>query len=112
MAYLPDEVPLFSHPHRADSIWEDPICNNVEARTVVTCRRGDSSLWEHTLDHRVLQCILRAGFYGVYRIGHIRLDHPLITALVERWRTETHTFHFPIGEATVTLQDLLELTHH
>ena len=42
----------------------------------------------------------------MYRIGHIRLDHALITALVERWRTETHTFHFPIGEATVTLQDV------
>ncbi|XP_028094423.1 serine/threonine-protein phosphatase 7 long form homolog [Camellia sinensis] len=77
-----------------------------EARTVVTCRRGDSGLWEHPLDHRVLQCLLRAGFYGVYRIGHIRLDHPLTTAFVERWRTETHTFHFPIREAIVTLQDV------
>ncbi|XP_028117595.1 serine/threonine-protein phosphatase 7 long form homolog [Camellia sinensis] len=102
MAYLPDEVPLFSHPHRADSIWEDPD----EAHTVVKCRRRDSGLWERPLDHRVLQCLLRAGFYGVYRIGHIRLDHPLITALVERWRTETHTFHFPTGQATVTLQDV------
>ncbi|XP_028052077.1 serine/threonine-protein phosphatase 7 long form homolog [Camellia sinensis] len=102
MAHLPDEVPLLSHPHRADSIWEDPD----QARTVVTCRRGDSSLWERPLDHRVLQCLLCTGFYGVYRIGHIRLDHPLITALVERWRTETHTFHFPTGEATVTLQDV------
>ena len=77
-----------------------------EARTVLTCCRADSGLWEHPLDHRVLQYLLRAGFYGVYRIGHIRLDHALITALVERWRTETHTFHFPIGEATVTLQDV------
>ena len=77
-----------------------------QSRTVVACRRGDSSLWDRPLDHRVLQCLLRAGFYGVYRIGHIRLDHPLITALVERWRTETHTFHFPTGEATVTLQDV------
>ncbi|KAI8021904.1 hypothetical protein LOK49_LG03G02975, partial [Camellia lanceoleosa] len=76
------------------------------ARTVLTCRRADSGLWEHPLDHRVLQYLLREGFYGVYRIGHIRLDHALITALVERWHTETHTFHFPIGEATVTLQDV------
>ncbi|GMQ06210.1 hypothetical protein CsSME_00050878 [Camellia sinensis var. sinensis] len=102
MAHLPDEVPLLSHPHRADSIWEDPD----QSRTVVACRRGDFGLWDRPLDHRVLQCLLRAGFYGVYRIGHIRLDHPLITALVERWRTETHTFHFPTGEATVTLQDV------
>jgi len=25
---------------------------------------------------------------------------------VERWRTETHTFHFPLDETTVTLEDV------
>ena len=49
---------------------------------------------------------MRADFYGLYRIGYIHLDHPLITALVERSRQETHTFHFLVGEATVTLQDV------
>ncbi|XP_028103528.1 serine/threonine-protein phosphatase 7 long form homolog [Camellia sinensis] len=102
MAHVPEEVPLLRQAYRADSMWDRPD----EARTVLTCRWVDSGLWEHPLDHRVLQYLLRAGFYGVYRIGHIRLDHALITALVERWRTETHTFHFPIGEATVTLQDV------
>ncbi|KAK4389687.1 Serine/threonine-protein phosphatase 7 long form [Sesamum angolense] len=43
---------------------------------------------------------------GLIQCGHIEIDQYFITALVERWRPETHTFHFPIGEATVTLQDV------
>ncbi|XP_027337555.1 serine/threonine-protein phosphatase 7 long form homolog [Abrus precatorius] len=46
------------------------------------------------------------GFAGVAKLRHLKVDHALITALVERWRPETHTFHFPTGECTITLEDV------
>jgi hypothetical protein len=38
------------------------------------------------------------------------MDEALLTGLVDRWRPETHTFHLPFGEMTVTLKDVTMLT--
>ena len=52
---------------------------------------------------------------GVYHLVNIMetqskaIDASLIAGLVERWRPETHTFHLPFGEMTVTLQDVSAL---
>ena len=48
----------------------------------------------------------RASFYGIAKLGFIKMDWALIIALVERWRQETHTFQLPHGEMTITLQDV------
>ena len=56
------------------------------------------------MDIRIRPYVIRAGFYGVYRLGHIMIDWPLINCLVERWKPETHTFHVPVKEMTITLQ--------
>jgi hypothetical protein len=32
-------------------------------------------------------------------------DAPLIVAVMDRWRLETHTFHFPVGEMILSLED-------
>ena len=58
------------------------------------------------VDNRVVNIIKALGLEGLLRQPSRELDHGLITALVERWRLETHTFHMPHGEITITLQDV------
>ncbi|XP_017639730.1 protein MAIN-LIKE 2-like [Gossypium arboreum] len=49
----------------------------------------------------------KARFWHMATIGRAcKLDPKLISALIERWRHETHTFHLPCGECTITLEDV------
>ncbi|KAL0334025.1 UNVERIFIED_CONTAM: Serine/threonine-protein phosphatase 7 long form [Sesamum angustifolium] len=90
--------------HRSDEILDGDIDEVLQAK------RADSKFWknlrEQDLPIRVQQILHQIGFYGVYRCGRIQYDCHLITALVERWRSETHSFHFRVEEATITLQDV------
>ena len=54
----------------------------------------------------IVPVIQEAGFGGMAKLRHLKVDHGLVTALVERWRLETYTFHFPTGECTITLEDV------
>ncbi|XP_020962443.1 serine/threonine-protein phosphatase 7 long form homolog [Arachis ipaensis] len=46
------------------------------------------------------------GFYHASQIGVVQCQKALVNALIERWHPETHTFHLPIGECAVTLEDV------
>nr|XP_016474079.1 PREDICTED: serine/threonine-protein phosphatase 7 long form homolog [Nicotiana tabacum] len=67
-------------------------------------------MWEFIRDYPFHPCIVRrlqdTGFYMIIEIGRLQFDWALITAMIERWRSETHTFHLPIGEDTITLEDV------
>ena len=57
-------------------------------------------------DNRVIDIIKLLRLEGLFRPPSKEINHCLISALVERWRPETHTFHLPHGEMSITLQDV------
>ncbi|KAH0781282.1 hypothetical protein KY290_000880 [Solanum tuberosum] len=90
--------------HRSRDIWDGNV------NMILNTRRCDGKFWDlvkiYLIHPRVLEVIELSGLYGVYRSNRPSIDRSLITSLVERWRPETHTFHFRTGEATITLQDV------
>ena len=91
---------LFLQPmHRSSAVFSGAGENHLEVR------RADTGLWDMLRNEpgRVYHFLEQMGFGPIFRLGSIKIDHHLITALVERWRPETHTFHLPIGEVAITL---------
>ncbi|XP_070006942.1 serine/threonine-protein phosphatase 7 long form homolog [Nicotiana tabacum] len=96
------ELLLLQAEHKSSYIWEGELL----AQTLHSRRIDD--VWdlfnEHQLHPRVIRLLQDTCFYRIIEIGRLQLDWSLLTALIEQWRPETHTFHLPIGEATIMLQ--------
>ena len=58
-------------------------------------------------DPRIEPLSVQSGFSNVAELGQVKIGGALVAALVERWRPESHTFHLPIGEYTITLEDVV-----
>ncbi|KAL2319492.1 hypothetical protein Fmac_028461 [Flemingia macrophylla] len=65
-----------------------PACTNisdVNANAVSTAIPGP-----------LMNLLRSAGFGWIAKFSHMKMSTPLVQALVERWRPETHTFHLPV----------------
>ncbi|WOH01072.1 hypothetical protein DCAR_0520451 [Daucus carota subsp. sativus] len=90
--------------HRSTFVW-----NSSKDLHDLRVRTNFGEYWNVVDQTRPPQAIMDdindAGFEWVFKLGQVKHDRGLITAFIERWRPETHTFHLPFGEATITLED-------
>jgi Plant mobile domain len=64
-----------------------------------------SAISRFTPNEQIMPILERFDLNRLARISTIQIDQDLISAIVERWRHEIHTFHLHVGEMTVTLED-------
>ncbi|XP_052178435.1 protein MAIN-LIKE 2-like [Diospyros lotus] len=100
---IDDSVLYDQDKHVSSAVWEG------QERGALRCHEHTSKLDQWMLTSKQVELINKAGFGYLRLIPAISLDNPLISALVERWRKETNTFHFTVGEMTVTLEDVAYL---
>ena len=51
----------------------------------------------------------RLGLSHLCQIPIVLVNHRLLTALVEHFHLETNTFHLPLGEMTITPEDIYKI---
>ncbi|WVZ85625.1 hypothetical protein U9M48_032527, partial [Paspalum notatum var. saurae] len=95
----------YEKDHRARRI------EDAQDLPILRCRTHDGfQLMRY--DHRYTPLLKRAGLHVVanlVRRGMPTFNPAALTALTDRWRPETHSFHLPCGEMTITLEDVAML---
>jgi hypothetical protein len=56
------------------------------------------------------QVLQTSGLANLLQCCYKEVERGLIAAFIERWHYETSTFHLPVGEMTVTLDDVAAIT--
>ncbi|MCH94332.1 putative IMP dehydrogenase/GMP reductase, partial [Trifolium medium] len=86
-------------------VLKKKLCCIANGKKVITIRklpRDVEWFWD---------VIVASGLEPLTRTNYSILDHGVLTAFAERWHPETCTFHLPVGEVGITLDDVQCLLH-
>nr|XP_004514146.1 protein MAIN-LIKE 1-like [Cicer arietinum] len=93
--------------------------DHVATRLWVGVDRGElrvfsnsKKLKEVVIENQEVEELVKSfGLYTLLKCSYEMIDKGLIFAFVERWHRDTNSFHLPIGEMTITLDDVSSLLH-
>ncbi|XP_051214137.2 serine/threonine-protein phosphatase 7 long form homolog [Lolium perenne] len=105
MAARPLLDPVIDQKHRASHLESDP--QSIDPLQTRTPKKNwmIHPQWEDRLKWAGLLPFARL-VEARENVSRLNYDATLITCLVDRWRPETHTFHFRWGEMAPTLEDV------
>ena len=87
--------------HISEHVWNGEEDRKLHIRRAVPTYQGEEEIPE-----QIFPFLRQSGFYWIMKMRYLKINVSLISALIERWRPETHTFHMRCGEYTITLQDV------
>ncbi|KAH1214143.1 Serine/threonine-protein phosphatase 7 long form [Glycine max] len=105
-------INIKSGPIDTDVLWMQPkhvsehVWNGEEERKLHIRRAIPTYQGEEQIPEQIFPFLQQSGFGWIIKMGYLKINASLISALIERWRPETHTFHMRCGECTITLQDV------
>nr|KYP48817.1 Serine/threonine protein phosphatase 7 long form isogeny [Cajanus cajan] len=90
---IEDDLLTLQNIHVSQHVW-----NREDDRRLIARRAAPTLNGIEGVPHQIVPLLEEAGFGWIARLSYIKVSPGLLTALVERWRPETHTFHMPFGE--------------
>nr|XP_012573601.2 protein MAIN-LIKE 1-like [Cicer arietinum] len=92
--------------HVATRLWDG--VDRGELRVFSNGKKLKEAVIEN---QEVEELVKSSGLYTLLKCSYEMIDKGLISAFVERWHRDTNSFHLPIGEMTITLDDVSSLLH-
>ncbi|KAH1206090.1 Serine/threonine-protein phosphatase 7 long form [Glycine max] len=98
---IDDDVLWMQPKHVSEHVWNGEEDRKLHIRRAVPMYQGEEEILE-----AIFPFLRQSGFYWIIKMGYLKINASLISALIERWRPEIHTFHMRCRECTITLQDV------